>query len=248
MNEQCPSNSRLAVLRARFDERNNPARALSSEWKTAHTEELMRIAESLQRQVDALSTHASKWVTRALELQQRAVPEPPAVRRWDIRPAFGDGVDFLVDPSGEWVKWEDVAPHLRTTQPPEPAPTAWMRGHRSYSPGEPDDYDVECVYGDDPPDDSGQWIPLYRRPSQPPGDVHKQLSDARLNWAMGCSCDCSACKEFDAVVMSLAETKETVLPKAPPCIWRAGCDMPERCAIDGHCCGNGRTSQGERDE
>lgn len=78
MTEQVTSNSRLAVLRARFDERNNPARALSSEWKTAHTEELMRIAESLQRQVDALSTHASKWVTRALELQQRAVPEPPA--------------------------------------------------------------------------------------------------------------------------------------------------------------------------
>lgn len=53
---------------------------------------------------------------------------------------------------------------------PETAPTAWMRGHRSYSPGEPDDYDVECVYGDDPPDDSGKWIPLYRRPAQPPRD------------------------------------------------------------------------------
>lgn len=78
MNEQRPSNDRLAVLRARFDERNNPARALSSEWKTAHTEELMRIAESLQRQVDALSIHASKWVTRALQLQQRAADEPPA--------------------------------------------------------------------------------------------------------------------------------------------------------------------------
>lgn len=47
-----------------------------------------------------------------------AAHEPPAVRRWDIRPAFGDGVDFLADPAGEWVKWEDVLPHLRTTQPP----------------------------------------------------------------------------------------------------------------------------------
>lgn len=34
--------------------------------------------ERLQRQVDALSVHAAKWVTRALELQQRAAPEPLA--------------------------------------------------------------------------------------------------------------------------------------------------------------------------
>lgn len=61
---------------------------------------------------------------------------------------------------------------LSTSPEPETAPTAWMRGHRSYSPGEPDDYDVECVYGDDPPDDSGKWIPLYRRPAQ------SQSSDA----------------------------------------------------------------------
>lgn len=55
------------------------------------------------------------------------------------------------------------------TDEPEPVPTAWMCGHRNYSPGEPDDYDVECVYGDDPPDDSGNWIPLYRRPAFPAG-------------------------------------------------------------------------------
>lgn len=83
-----------------------------------NAQRLILFIERLQRQVDALSIHASKWVTRALELQQRAAPEPPAVRRWDIRPAFGDGVDFLADPAGEWVKWEDVLPHLRTTQPP----------------------------------------------------------------------------------------------------------------------------------
>lgn len=33
---------------------------------------------TLERQVDELSIHASKWVTRALQLQQRATPEPPA--------------------------------------------------------------------------------------------------------------------------------------------------------------------------
>src|SRR3954463_15073022 len=27
-------------------------------------------------------------------------------------------------------------------------PVAWMKGHRSYRPGEPDDYDVECYAGD----------------------------------------------------------------------------------------------------
>lgn len=33
---------------------------------------------SLQRQVEALSIHSAKWVTRALELQQRPAPEPAA--------------------------------------------------------------------------------------------------------------------------------------------------------------------------
>jgi hypothetical protein len=71
------------------------------------------------------------------------------------------------EPCGELGK---SAEHARVAPEPETAPTAWMRGHRSYSPGEPDDYDVECVYGDDPPDDSGKWIPLYSRPAQPPRD------------------------------------------------------------------------------
>jgi hypothetical protein len=71
---------------------------------------------------------------------------------------------------------------------PETAPTAWMRGHRSYSPGEPDDYDVECVYGDDPPDDSGKWIPLYRRPAKPPCPV---VADGRHKVVNG---ECTHCR------------------------------------------------------
>lgn len=57
-------------------------------------------------------------------------------------------------------------------EPPEVRPTAWMRGHRNYRPGEPDDYDVECVYGDEPPDGSGKWVPLYRSPTEPPKESH----------------------------------------------------------------------------
>lgn len=32
------------------------------------------------------------------------------VRRWNIRPSWHvrDGVDFLVDPDGEWVRFEDI--------------------------------------------------------------------------------------------------------------------------------------------
>lgn len=60
---------------------------------------------------------------RALAAAYRTAVEPPAVRRWNIQPAPFDGVDFMVSESGEWVKWADVAPHLRTAQPPEPAHT-----------------------------------------------------------------------------------------------------------------------------
>lgn len=43
-------------------------------------------------------------------------------------------------------------------------PTAWMKGHVSQiGSNGPDEYDVDCVYGDDPPEGSG-WIPLYRLP------------------------------------------------------------------------------------
>lgn len=48
------------------------------------------------------------------------------------------------------------------------SPTAWMKGHVSHlGPSGPDEYDVECVYGDDPPPGDG-WTPLYRHPPQKP--------------------------------------------------------------------------------
>lgn len=119
MNDQVPSNDLLQRLRtgALCEQEGCRCHVINARSGCQCAEAADEI-ERLQRQVDALSIHASKWVTRALQLQQRATPEPPAVRRWDIRPAFGDGVDFLADPAGEWVKWEDVLPHLRTTQPP----------------------------------------------------------------------------------------------------------------------------------
>lgn len=112
--------------------------------------------------------------TRDRELDELAKPahEPPAVPVAWLR-RFRDGTyDVFHDrPRNSDVSdrkpWR-VVPLYERAAPPEAAPTAWMRGHRSYSPGEPDDYDVECVYGDDPPDDSGKWIPLYRRAAQPP--------------------------------------------------------------------------------
>jgi hypothetical protein len=73
--------------------------------------------------------------------EEPSAHEPPAVRRWDIRPAFGDGVDFLVDPAGEWVKWEDVATHLRPAPPPEDERTLRRLLAFSYSSGH--------LYGDD---------------------------------------------------------------------------------------------------
>lgn len=43
-------------------------------------------------------------------------------------------------------------------------PTAWMKGFVSHNgPNGPDEHDVDCVYGDDPPEGDG-WIPLYRLP------------------------------------------------------------------------------------
>jgi hypothetical protein len=42
-------------------------------------------------------------------------------------------------------------------------PTAWMRGIRCAAPGEPDEWDVDFVYGEDEPDNTKGWIPLYRR-------------------------------------------------------------------------------------
>lgn len=45
----------------------------------------------------------------------------------------------------------------------EPVPTAWMRGIRSYIPGEPDEWNADFSYGDDRPDGDG-WVPLYRMP------------------------------------------------------------------------------------
>lgn len=71
--------------------------------------------------LDAVRKHITAKDCEDADRLVRASHEPPAVRRWDIRPALGDGVDFLVDPAGEWVKWEDVAPHLRAAQPPAPA-------------------------------------------------------------------------------------------------------------------------------
>lgn len=42
-------------------------------------------------------------------------------------------------------------------------PSAWMRGIKSYVPGEPDEWDTEFSYGDDQPEGEG-WVPLYSKP------------------------------------------------------------------------------------
>lgn len=159
MNEQVASNTRLSQLRELFEERRIGCRPVHRNWTTAHTEELFRIAEALQRERDMSATVAGRALTElhekvttdqsARSLAERhpnsngtnagsnpagrSTHEPPAVRRWDIRPAFADGVDFLVDPAGEWVKWEDVAPHLRASQPPGDVIRSrafWSDGHK----------------------------------------------------------------------------------------------------------------------
>lgn len=43
-------------------------------------------------------------------------------------------------------------------------PAAWMKGHLSYhGPSEPDEYEVECYAGSDPPDNQPGWTPLYAK-------------------------------------------------------------------------------------
>lgn len=73
MSEQRPSNSLVNRLRGWYH---------NDDINTGDTVMLVCEAadkiEALERQVDALSIHAAKWVTRALQLQQRASSEPPA--------------------------------------------------------------------------------------------------------------------------------------------------------------------------
>lgn len=53
-------------------------------------------------------------------------------------------------------------------------PVAWMRGHRTRT-EDGDDYDVECYYGSDPPDDK-KWVPLYR---ETPKHTYSTSADLR---------------------------------------------------------------------
>lgn len=63
-----------------------------------------------------LDSLADELEAAANEIEQgRNAPE---LRRWNIEPAPFDGVDFKVSESGEWVRWEDVRPYLRTAYEP----------------------------------------------------------------------------------------------------------------------------------
>jgi hypothetical protein len=57
---------------------------------------------------------------------------------------------------------------MRTAPPPQAVPVAWFKGHMSPgTPHGPAEYDVDCYYGEDPPDDSEGWQPIYAHPPQP---------------------------------------------------------------------------------
>lgn len=73
----------------------------------------------------------------------------------------------------EWLKSVAESPAVET-KPNEAIPVAWMRGHRMHTP-DGDDYDVECYYGSDPPDDK-KWVPLYR---EQPKHTYSTSADLR---------------------------------------------------------------------
>jgi hypothetical protein len=91
--------------------------------------------------------------------------------------AFGD----------EWLTRTDmiqIAERALLDNPPEPirpidwnqvegnryirTPAAWYRGVSHTMPGEPTEYDVDMQWGDDPPDDSDAWAPLFKCQQEEP--------------------------------------------------------------------------------
>src|SRR3990167_4540063 len=71
-------------------------------------------------------------------------------------------------PHREWTGSEWVYPgEPGHSLSPYSRAVAWMKGHHQPStPYGPDEYDVECYAGSEPPDGSPGWIPLYTNPQE----------------------------------------------------------------------------------
>lgn len=107
-----------------------------------------------------------KWAYEEIQrlLKPAEFPSNPLNRRLSMQEiSAGRDPEYLPVLCMEFKTLNDVHEAARFVMEMrhEPSPKAWMKGYVSHlGPSGPDEHDVDCVYGSDPPEGEG-WQPLF---------------------------------------------------------------------------------------
>lgn len=144
------------------------------------------VMNDTQRAALARLLHIEKEFHHVAQQEQACAPVPPSgeprerpmsdLRKLPPLP-WHYAMSHELDPQPLW-NAEDMLDYGRKCCGFGQSPVAWMRGHRTPdTPDGPAEYDVDFVYGDDPPGGEG-WQPLYRAP--PPARSEAEIKAEAL--------------------------------------------------------------------